>query len=60
MGHYEDDLIYIYQMVEKEDLMDSFNELVEEINTQYKHKTVKEKWDLAFLLLKEKQFDKKK
>lgn len=46
-------------MVEKEDLMGSFNELVEEINTQYKHKTVKEKWDLAFRLLKEKQFDKK-
>lgn len=54
MGHYEDDLMYIHQIVTEEGLRKPFDKQLEKMANQHKHryKTVKEKWDYALYRVK--------
>jgi len=54
MGYYEDDLMYIYQIVEKEGLRPLFDKQLEKMAYQDKHryKTSKERWDYALYRIK--------
>ena len=54
MGYYEDDIMYIYQIVDEEGLKPLFDIQFKKMAGQKKHKykSVKEKWDYALYRIK--------
>jgi len=54
MGHYEDDIIYIHNIVVEEGLQNKFDIQLQKMSLQEKHrfKSVKEKWDYALYRIK--------
>ena len=54
MGHYEDDLMYIHNIVVEEGLQKKFDIQLQKMSLQKKHKfkSVKEKWDYALYRIK--------
>ena len=52
MGHYEDDIMYIHNIVVEEGLQKKFDIQLQKMSLQKKHKSVKEKWDYALYRIK--------